>query len=684
MADEDASDDDSEPLQADYDPYTPFITYLEHRDGTVPEYSPVHDGEISQFGPYFRIPGGAEIGVESLMQMFFPDWLLEQMVVCTRAYAESRLTFKKLKEIGKADILRFIAALYYMGVVRMPSKFDYFFTGYVKSDVPDVWPLHSSGVKINKTMFIYLWRNFHMHKKPNTYNFPDEEFPEPPDERHVCEQDSSDDEETPPRREVVEEEEDDASAGNNSSDGEDEEEEEDDDDDEEEDADPAVQRWFHKVEVLLRHVNVTSKRICRHPGSFLSIDEMMKKYKGRSNQTHKMKNKPIKEGYKFFAICCSQTGFVFDFFVDGRQDDRANIVENTVLKLVDSIPMRDTKRYYLAMDNWFTTPRVMEGTRERNVGVIGTARGRPGKAEPFPPTEMKAITDKRFNSLYLMHHPKNFLVARWYDNKDVLLVSTVHKGDETILKNRRRPRVTQANRGHVDRVWANNAYIIPINIPTMIDDYNHWMGGVDRADQLIAYYRPNLRCQRTWMPIFLHCLDIIRINAFIIAKKANNNLDHKDFVAAWIDRLNKMADVSDFQVTRRTVVHKTPSPPQEGGNRRQKKRRRMSHTAPQLPDCRFNGTKAEHLVVMAKSGQNICIYCSYLFQKAKIDGVHPDVLPPRRKVRRSCLACQVALCIDHFDVFHGWDDDEANPPVNKPDETESEEEEPFNEETETV
>jgi Transposase IS4 len=245
MADGDDSDDDSEPLQADYDPYTPFITYLEQRDGTVPEYSPVHDGEISQFGPYFRIPGGAEIGVESLMQMFFPDWLLEQMVECTRAYAESRLTFKKLKEIDKADVLRFIAALYYMGVVRMPSKFDYFFTGYVKSDVPDVWPLHSSGVKINKTMFIYLWRNFHMHKKPNTYSSPDGEFPAPPDERHVYEDSSSSaDEETLPRREVVEEE-DDASAGNNPSDGEDEEE-----DDDEEEEDPTIQRWFHKVEVL--------------------------------------------------------------------------------------------------------------------------------------------------------------------------------------------------------------------------------------------------------------------------------------------------------------------------------------------------------------------------------------------------------------------------------------------------
>jgi hypothetical protein len=90
---------------------------------------------------------------------------------------------------------------------------------------------------------------------------------------------------------------------------------------------------------------------------------------------------------------------------------------------------------------------------------------------------------------------------------------------------------------------------------------------------------------------------------------------------------------------------------------------------------------------MAKTHQKICIYCSYLYQKAKIEGAHPDVLPQQRKVWRSCLACQVALsCIDYFDVFHGWDDDDgANQPVNGQDETESEEdEEPFNEEVETV
>lgn len=57
-----------------------------------------------------------------------------------------------------------------------------------------------------------------------------------------------------------------------------------------------------------------------------------------------------------------------------------------------------------------------------------------------------------------------------------------------------------------------------INIPKVIY-CNHWMLGVDVADQLIAYCRPRIRCRRTWISLMSHCLDIIRINTFIITKR---------------------------------------------------------------------------------------------------------------------------------------------------------------------
>ena len=61
---------------------------------------------------------------------------------------------------------------------------------------------------------------------------------------------------------------------------------------------------------------------------------------------------------------------------------------------------------------------------------------------------------------------------------------------------------------NVDLIWGNEG-ITKIFIPTVIDDYNHFMGGVDLADQRIAYYHPNMRARQDWIPIFIRLHSII-------------------------------------------------------------------------------------------------------------------------------------------------------------------------------
>jgi hypothetical protein len=42
-----------------------------------------------------------------------------------------------------------------------------------------------------------------------------------------------------------------------------------------------------------------------HTGSKFSVDEMMIRFGGRSSHTARLKNKPIKEGYKILVVCDS-------------------------------------------------------------------------------------------------------------------------------------------------------------------------------------------------------------------------------------------------------------------------------------------------------------------------------------------------------------------------------------------
>jgi hypothetical protein len=73
------------------------------------------------------------------------------------------------KDVSVQDILRFLATLAYMGACKLPAKEDYF-----PSKRSDVLPQHPA-IHLSKSMFDYLWQNFHVSFATTN----DEEFFEP-------------------------------------------------------------------------------------------------------------------------------------------------------------------------------------------------------------------------------------------------------------------------------------------------------------------------------------------------------------------------------------------------------------------------------------------------------------------------------------------------------------------------
>ncbi len=70
-----------------------------------------------------------------------------------------------------------------------------------------------------------------------------------------------------------------------------------------------VKTWFHKVENFLDHTNSVSTGLVDKLSDFLSL--------GCSSQMHMMKNKSIKKGFKFLAISCKGSRFIYQFFPVG-------------------------------------------------------------------------------------------------------------------------------------------------------------------------------------------------------------------------------------------------------------------------------------------------------------------------------------------------------------------------------
>jgi hypothetical protein len=180
-----------------------------------------------------------------------------------------------------------------------------------------------------------------------------------------------------------------------------------------------------------------------------------------------------------------------------------------VLSLIVVLPLRGTKKYVVGMDNFFTFSRTIVAARERHVAIVGTAKAKTG----WPPRELYPITDSRCNTLHWINDKDHYQIQRWVDNNVVTMVTTMYEASESISQMRKKHRSNAINKRHLDLVWGAG-HKVPINIPTTIDDYNHWMLGVDRADRLISIYRPiTLRCKRIWVPIMFHALDLMRINS---------------------------------------------------------------------------------------------------------------------------------------------------------------------------
>jgi len=76
--------------------------------------------------------------------------------------------------------------------------------------------------------------------------------------------------------------------------------------------------------------------------------------------------------------------------------------------------------------------------------------------------------------------------VRWFDKRDVYALSTIHGNEMVSLPPRRNENQ-------------------PVTKPTLIVDYNKYMNGVDRCDQLLTYYALNRRSTKWWKKVFLDC-----------------------------------------------------------------------------------------------------------------------------------------------------------------------------------
>ncbi|XP_047002868.1 piggyBac transposable element-derived protein 4-like [Schistocerca americana] len=173
-----------------------------------------------------------------------------------------------------------------------------------------------------------------------------------------------------------------------------------------------------------------------------------------------MKNKPEKHGIKLFFVCDSNTGYVLNMEVyTGKGDDF------TIIPLFERLlsPYL-SKGHTVYMDQFYTSPKVIDFLLSKNTLGVGTVML---NRKEMPKSLKKAILKK--GEMTFRHKP-HMMVCKWKKTRDVAVLSSKHGAtvyDVTV----------RAKGGHIKKFK-----------PDAVLDYNINKTGVDRSDQLVAYY----------------------------------------------------------------------------------------------------------------------------------------------------------------------------------------------------
>lgn len=117
------------------------------------------------------------------------------------------------------------------------------------------------------------------------------------------------------------------------------------------------------------------------------------------------------------------------------------------------------------------------------------------------------------------------------------LLSTIHKIDQFVNRERKKLHTTSTNAVTTQRPFTSGRQRAFLPIPQIIDDYNHNMNGVDRANQLRASYSTQLKALRNWLPLFYWILDTSIVNALILFQISRPNTTHCQFRLDLVKRL---------------------------------------------------------------------------------------------------------------------------------------------------
>jgi hypothetical protein len=203
-----------------------------------------------------------------------------------------------------------------------------------------------------------------------------------------------------------------------------------------------------------------------------------------------MPNKPIKQGYKIFAL--AENGYIWHFQMSSKKHgigelqkvDELTPMGSMVLQMARLLPKFPDSPYVIYLDNYFTSIPLFSMLRKENIGAVGTTRP---QGLDFP--VLLIVLHKNWSTKLdwgttIVEIIDNVLCIGWQDNNFVLglsIVHTIHEASSWVSLECNRPSKTSTNSAITHKVFRDLPSM-SLNIPTWVDDYNHNMNSMDLAN----------------------------------------------------------------------------------------------------------------------------------------------------------------------------------------------------------
>ena len=272
-------------------------------------------------------------------------------------------------------------------------------------------------------------------------------------------------------------------------------------------------------------------------GQFVSLDESMTGYKGRSRFKQYIRSKPTPWGFKFFCLCDPVSGYFKEFLLyTGKQtvEEKHGLCTDVVLHLIQKSQLEKTNCILVA-DNYYTSPLLAGLLAAKGVGFIGTCqltrRHVPSQQLRFSERPgaivrgtHKALVATLTNVSESLPELPVYCLS-WCDTRIANFLATAAGLAPTTVTRRRR-----------------NGTEVEVPAPMIVKTYTKTMGGVDRADQNKSRFSVSatVRTRKWWFRIFSGLLDMAITNAWQLYRFSVNRdqrLNHQQFILEVCDGL---------------------------------------------------------------------------------------------------------------------------------------------------